>query len=127
VICLFTWAFEILLLWIGRNGAFYLVHKHGFPLRFLTIMPMDELENFKQHNQSTHITPLDSNVYVHQNTSIVHSNIDGLVFKVERSNSRLENVYDLESLFRSLNQRSLSTKICNLEILVRSVFPFLVI
>lgn len=97
MICLFTWAFEILLLWIGRNGAFALVQKRGLPLRFLTILPMDELVNFKQQKQSVHIIPLDSSVYVHQNTPIVHSDTDGLVFKVERSNSGPENVYDLES------------------------------
>ena len=66
-------------------------------------MPMDELENLKQQKQSAHIIPLDSNVYVHQNTPIVHLNIPGLVFKLERSNFGPENVYDLESVFRSLN------------------------
>lgn len=60
-------------------------------------MPMDELENFKQQKQSACIRPLGSNVYVHQNTPIGHSDMDGLVLKVERSNSGAENVYDLES------------------------------
>lgn len=58
---------------------------------------MDELENLKQQKQSAHIIPLDSNVYIHQNASTVYSDIDGLVFKVERSNYVPENGYDLES------------------------------
>lgn len=58
---------------------------------------MDELENFKPQKQLSHTMSLDSNVSAQKNTSIVYSDIDGPVYKVERSNYGADNGYDLES------------------------------
>jgi len=63
-------------------------------------MQMDELENFKPQKQLSHTMSLDSNVSTQQNTWIVYSNIDGPVYKVERSNYATDNGYDLKSGIR---------------------------